>query len=427
MAAVLDLGDARGAGLFAGALTNTPALAGVVDTLRHDGGTGTAPVVAYSLAYPVGVIGMLLAVHVYLRSSRATGPAERHPDDEPPPIVSRTYRVVRDGVGPLGDAAVTMGADVVFSRVKHQGVVTVAGRATSPVAGDLVNLLGAEDDVERFGAWLGERSDEHLPLDRRDLDFRRIFVSAPSVAGRTLASLDLPGRFGAVATRVRRGDVDLLANDDLVLELGDRIRVVGPRQRMGEVAELFGDSFRALGEVDVMTFSVGIALGMLLGTVPFPLPGGEEVRLGFAGGPLLVGLLLGALGRSGPLVWQLPHNANLTLRQIGTVLFLAGIGTRSGDAFASTAAEPEGLRLIAGGAVVTAVVALTFLTLGHRLLDVGPGVLVGSLAGLQTQPAVLTFAAESAGEHQASLGYATVFPLAMIAKIVLAQVVLVLL
>ena len=201
--------------------------------------------------------------------------------------------------------------------------------------------------------------------------------------------------------------------------------MLAPRERLPEVSAFFGDSLRRIGEIDVLTLSLGLTAGLLLGLVPLPLPGGGSFELGFAGGPLLVALALGAIGRTGPLVWQLPYTANLTLRQLGTVLFLAGVGVRSGQAFASTVASAQALRIAAAGVVVTAAALGATIAVGRLLLRSSPQTLAGVIAGTQTQPAVLAYAtAQVADDRQVNLGYATVYPLAMIAKIVLAQVIL---
>ena len=173
-----------------------------------------------------------------------------------------------------------------------------------------------------------------------------------------------------------------------------------------------------------MTLGLGIALGLLIGVIPVPLGGDAVFRLGFAGGPLIAGIAFGAIGRSGPLLWQIPYGANLTLRQLGVVLFLAGIGTRSGQAFAAEVADPRSLLIIAGGAAVTITVAAATMAIGYRFLKIPMGVLIGMLAGIQTQPAVLAFALDETGDDLPNNGYASVFPVAMIAKIVLAQLML---
>jgi putative transport protein len=161
-----------------------------------------------------------------------------------------------------------------------------------------------------------------------------------------------------VVTRVRRGDVELLPTGETILELGDRVRVLAPRDRLEVLSRFFGDSYRALSEIDILTFSLGLALGLCLGLLPIPLPGGVVLHLGIAGGPLVVAHILGALGRTGPLVWNPPYSANLTLRQIGLILFLAGIGTRSGFAFWQALRQDSGWTLLAAGAVLTLTVSM---------------------------------------------------------------------
>jgi putative transport protein len=223
---------------------------------------------------------------------------------------------------------------------------------------------------------------------------------------------------------VRRGDVDLLPHDLMRLELGDRVRVLAPVKRLPAVTAWFGDSYRAVSEVDVLTFGLGLALGLLLGILPLPIPGGLRVTLGFAGGPLIVALLLGTLERTGPLVWSLPYSANTTLRQIGLVLFLAGIGTRAGSGFLATFTSGSGLALFGAGALITFVTAFTALAIGYRLMRIPMSLLVGMVAGIQTQPAVLGYALEQTRNEIPNLGYAAVYPAATIGKILLVQVLL---
>jgi putative transport protein len=196
---------------------------------------------------------------------------------------------------------------------------------------------------------------------------------------------------------------------------------------MEAVSQFFGDSYRALSEIDILTFSTGLAIGLVLGIIPIPLPGGVTLKLGFAGGPLIVALILGALGRTGPMVWSMPYSANLTLRQVGLLFFLAGVGTRAGYAFVTTFTQSGGLAIFAAGAILTCVTALTMLWVGHKLLKIPMGLLIGMLAGLQTQPAVLGFALEQTGNDLPNIGYATVYPVAMITKILFAQLLLTLL
>lgn len=412
------------AGLFAGSLTNTPALSAALQTLGDKVATGavTDPVVGYSLAYPFGVLTMLFAAHWSLRrasrSARRTGPVS------PPPALSATSATVlvhRADLPVLGDLRHWQASRLAFSRYEHAGHVKLATTDVQLLPGDLCVVIGAPDEVERFIAWAGERSIRHLALDRTAFDFRRISVSNRSLAGVHLRDLDLEGRFGATVTRVRRGDTDIVVDHDFVLRLGDRLRVVGPSDRLAEVATLLGDSDRGLGEVDAMGFAIGMSIGLLIGLISLPLPGGGSVQLGVGGGPLIAGLVLGTFSRTGRITWQIPHAANLTLRQLGILIFLGSVGIRSGATFADAAGTVVGLRLAVAAAIVTIVLALASLLL-MRLLRSDPQSAAGQIAGIETQPAVHAYAAESTkGDERVDAGYALVLPLAMILKLILVQ------
>lgn len=433
---LLNLPAALTAGLYAGSLTNTPALAGVLDYVKSSGQNQsmlTAPVVGYSIAYPVGVVGMILAIYMAQRLWRIDYAGEakslRELGAGTAWLQNRTIRVTNPRVSeiPLDKLRAQQQWKVVFGRMQRDGKLSLANDETQFQVGDLVSAVGALEDLERVTAQLGEVSHERIDLDRTQLDYRRIFVSNPQIAGHRLRDLNLPQQYGAIITRVRRGDLEFLPHGDTVLELGDRIRVLTRRDHMQAVSAFFGDSYRALSEIDILTFSLGLALGLLLGLVPIPLPGGMIIKLGFAGGPLVVAMILGTLRRTGPLVWSMPYSANLTLRQIGLILFLAGIGTRSGYAFFSTLTQGNGLAIFLAGTGITVAVALSTLWLGHRVLKIPMSLLIGVLSGLQTQPAVLGFALEQTRNDIPNIGYASVYPMAMIAKIVFAQVLLALL
>jgi putative transport protein len=435
VAQLLGLNPGQAAGLFAGSLTNTPALAAVLDSLRHGATSGaapgltTAPVVAYSVAYPMGVVGMLLATVVFQRLFRIDYPAEaarargHAPGGER--LASRTVEVTRpaDGGG-IKDLIRDQRWDVVFGRLKRGGMLAIIDESERLQVGDRVTIVGSAAALDRVESYLGRASAEQLELDSGQMDSRFVVVSSRAVAGRSLRELALPDRYGALVTRIRRGDVELVPRSDSVLELGDQARVLARRQDLDAVSRFLGDSYRALRELDVLTFALGMGVGLLLGMLALPFPGGLTVRLGLAGGPLLVALVLGALGRTGPMVWTLPHSANQTLRQLGLVLFLAGVGTQAGGAFFTTVQQREGLALFVAGAAVTLLVASATLWIGYRILRIPMGLLTGMLAALQTQPAVLAFAEEQSGDDLPGIGYASVYPLAIFLKIVLAQVLL---
>ncbi len=433
---VLRLRPTLAVGMFTGSLTNTPALAGVLDYIRIYAPPAALarlvndPVVGYSVAYPMGVVGMILAIAVLQRLWKIDYAQEAQAVREHPTpgrrIYTQTIRVTQPDVThrALSDLQSARGWDIVFGRVKRDSQLAVATSDTRLEIGDLITAVGTHEELDQATTALGETSAEHLELDRSEIDYRRIFVSNPKVAGQRLSDLNLPQQFGAIVTRVRRGDVEFVPRGDTVLELGDRVRVVTHTRDMDAVTNFLGDSYRALSEIDILTFSLGLLLGLLLGLVPIPLPGGVTLRLGLAGGPLVVALVLGALDRTGPFVWTLPYNANLTLRQIGLVLFLAGVGTSAGYAFVTTLQHGDGLAIFVAGAIITCVTALSALLLGRLVFHVPMGLLIGMLAGLQTQPAVLGFALEQTGDDLPNIGYATVYPVATIAKILLAELLL---
>ena len=418
------------AGLFAGTQTNTPALSAALEQLAPDiaNGTATDPVVGYSLAYPLGVISMIVAAgwslrrvrHPSKRDSNSPEPAAARPHE----VTSATVIVIRNDLPALGELRSWQGERLAFSRVEHDAQVDLATNEIVLQPGDLCTVIGDPDAVDRFVDWAGHRSERHLALDRKKLDFRRISVSRRELAGARLRDVDLEGRFGAMATRVRRGDADLMADRDFVLRLGDRVRVVGPTEKMGDVAAALGDSDRGLAEVDALGFATGLAIGLLLAQLTIPLPGGGEIALGVGGGPLIAALVLGTLSRTGPFTWQIPHAANLTIRQLGVSLFLGGVGIRSGATFADAAGTRLGLQLAMAAVIVTAAAAV-LASIMIRVLGRDPVDGAGMIAGIQTQPAVLAFAAERAdGDERIDSGYALVFPLAMILKLILVQLLL---
>ena len=439
LAALLGLRATVAAGMYAGSLTNTPALAGILETIGRSAPAdqlavlSAEPVIGYSVAYPMGVIAMLLAVYVMQRvfgiDYRAEAMTLRHYNVIEQELYTRTVVVTNPAAAglPVSELFRRNNWDVVLSRIKRGGDLALASGETTFDLGDRVVLVGAPEEVDKAAAGLGEPAAEQLELDRSDYDFRRVFVSNPAIAGRSLSELDLPHTYGAIVSRVRRGDIDLLAHGDTVLELGDRVRVVARRGDMAGLTALFGDSYKALSEVNLLSLSIGLALGVIIGVIPIPLPGGVRITLGLAGGPLLVGLLLGARRRTGSIVWTIPYSANLTLRQVGLTLLLAGIGVRSGYTFFTSFAASGGPQVFFGGLLITFSVAFLTLILGYKVLKVPFGLLTGMLAGLGTQPATLGFALQQADNELPNLGYALAFPVATITKVVVAQLLLILL
>ncbi|MHB0969468.1 MAG: aspartate:alanine exchanger family transporter [Thermoanaerobaculia bacterium] len=432
----LGLDRALTAGLYSGSLTNTPALAAVIESLKSGMPRGSAssildlPVIGYSITYPMGVIGMILAISLLQRlwkiDYQAEVQKERDVADPSKRLHSATVRVTHpEAVGKtLQELAATHQWDIVFGRMRRGEKLSLALPQRPLEEGDLITAVGHADDVDFVTQFLGEPSDERLEFDRSQMETRRVFVSNPKVAGHRLDEINLPQQFGTMVTRVRRGDVELLPKGETVLELGDQVRILAHRDNMDAAVKFLGDSYRALTEIDILTFSLGIGVGLILGTIPFPLPGGTTVELGYAGGPLVVALILGALGRTGPVVWALSYSANLTLRQVGLILFLAGIGTRAGRSFITTFMSAGGLKLFVAGTLITTLTAIVTLSIGYKLLRIPMGRMTGVLAGLQTQPALLSYASEQSRNEIPNMGYATVYPVAIILKIVIAQLVL---
>lgn len=413
-------------GIYAGALTNTPALAAASEAWASD-----LPTVGYSVTYLFGVLGMLLAAAVGMRQAapkKALAPVVEDP--LPPVLDGTTVRIETRGLPDLGTLSEQYDHHIVFSRIMrgdspdHPGDVDVATDDAIPMPGDILTVIGDQEVVDRFVAQVGHPSSVALTLDRSAVDYRRVAVSNPKVAGLPLGDLRLRRRFGAVATRVRRGDVDLLATDDLTLQIGDRVRIVAERRRMSEITEFLGDSEKGASAYSITSLSLGLALGVLLGELQFPMPGGSQFALGLAGGPLLVGLIVGRAGRTGPVLWSLPHGVASTLSQLGMMLFLAYAGSNSGSALADALGSPTGPRLLAVGAVVTIVTAATVIVGGRLLAGMYGPRMGGVLAGVQTQPAVLAYANETTKDDpRVNLGYALVYPAAMIVKVVVAPLV----
>ena len=413
MGRVLDLDAPTVAGAFAGAVTNTPALAAA----QQAAGDPTSPTVGYAVTYLFGVIGMLAAVYLALRH-------RQQDSDTPPPLVNRTIRVEVDTAPGLRALEKEHADRITFSRVRHgeDSPIQAADERDTLLIDDLVLVVGPADEVEAVTAELGHASSHHLDLDRAYLDMRRVTVSAPHVAGKTIAELGLAQRFGATASRVRRGDVDVVAADEVMLQLGDRVRVIAPRARMGEVSTFFGDSARGLSDITPIVLGVGMTLGILLGVVAFPVPG-RVFSIGSAAGTLLLGLVLGRIGRVGSVVTAMGYTAAQAISELGLLLFLAQAGSRAGSQIGVAFASGEWLRILVLGIVVTSVVAVGLYQVMRRVFHIGGTQLSGVIAGTQTQPAVLAFANGRTGhDSRVALGYALVYPAAMIVKILLGQV-----
>ncbi|WP_194397642.1 aspartate:alanine exchanger family transporter [Microbacterium atlanticum] len=397
------------AGTFAGALTNTPALAA----------TGGSPeaTVGYASAYVYGVIAAMIGVALALRSRARDTDAQA-------PIVGKPIEVDTTSRPTAADIAAGYGGRVAFSRRRHaDGEVEIVGPDTELEPGDIVNVVGPSDDVEAVKTELGHTSAIDLTRDRSRLDFRRIILSDVRLAGRSIASLRLPERYGATIAQVRRGDVDFVGSPDFVLHQGDRLRVVGPTGSMGEITRFLGDSERGLADINPVALGIGVLLGMLLGSIVVPLPGGGQFSLGYAAGVLVVGLIMGRIGRIGRVVTSLPNTASTVLAEFGLLTFLAFAGTKAGSLILSAIASGEVVRLLVLGAVLSTFFMGATFVLARAVFRLGGTRSSGVIGGAQTNPAILGFAnSRTDYDVRVALGYTLVYPAAMVVKILIAQV-----
>ena len=394
------------------------AAAGNAASLAGDkGGPGDATV-AYAVTYLYGVIGMLFFCLLALRYRRSD-------KDTPSPLINRTIRVEREDGPLLGNLVETISGQLRFSRLRRgeRGPITRPSNDDRLFKDDLITVVGTQEAVNQAIKAVGHGSSHSLIEDRKYLDFRRITVSDPKLAGRTIGELDIDSRFGATISRVRRGDVDMVGTPDLVLQQGDRVRVVGPTGRMKEISTYFGDSSRGLSSINPVALGLGMALGIFIGEWKFLTPTGATFSIGSAAGTLLVGLIFGRIGRIGKFVTAMPFTATAVLSEFGLLVFLAQAGTKAGGEIAHAFTGGDWWRIFVTGFVVTTIVGLGIYASMRWVVKMGGTRLSGLIGGAQTQPAILAFANERTGaDPRVALGYAMVYPVAMIVKIFIAQI-----
>ncbi|BDU72650.1 aspartate:alanine exchanger family transporter [Mesoterricola silvestris] len=434
LAKALRFDSRYAAGLLAGSFTNMPALAGVIEALKRttsDALVIAQPTVASAIAYPIGVLVPMLSIPLSRRifkvdlereaaSLHGSSAGSSH-------LKARTIEVEARAAGRTHvDLREQANCKVVFNRLRRGGEFFLAPLDVALEEGDLLVVVGTPEDVERAQAFLGRKSDIALQHDISEYDSTRVFVSNHDLIGRPLRDLQLPEKHNCMVSRLRRGDVWFVPDADTVLELGDRIRVATARDNIAAVEELFGDSYRELSEASFLTFAMGMALGLAVGQIPIPLGHGIIFKLGFAGGPLVVGLALGRFHKMGHFVWNIPYSANHTIRQFGLVLFAAGIGVISGEGFRQILARNiSWLPIFMASALMVATVADTLAYwLGHKVFRIPLSLLFGIVAGTHTQPVVLGYATQQSKNDLPNVGFAAVYPLATILKIVLAQALL---
>lgn len=397
------------AGAWAGAVTNTPALAAA----GAASGDAARATVGYSVTYLFGVLCMIALAQIALRWGR-----DDH--DLPVPLANMTVVIERDDLPSVGELAAE--DHVRFSRIQTpRGVLHRPALDEQLHKGDIVTIVAPKDRIDDVAREIGSPAERSLMLSREQLDFRRITVSEAGVIGRTLEELSLGPRYGAGITRIRRGDVDVIATPDMTLQPGDRVRVVAPRAKMATITRELGDSERGLADINPVVLALGIAAGLGLGMIPIPIPGGT-FAIGSAAGTLLVGLIFGRIATVGHVPLTMPHPACLVLQEIGLLLFLAYAGSTAGSQILGAFASGAWLPIAGVGAVATIVLGVTLL-LTMSWLRLGGEKLAGLMAGVQTQPAVLAYANErTSADPRIGLGWSMVYPVAMVMKILIAQV-----
>lgn len=416
-------------GIYCGSTTNTAALAGVIDLIGNSGSQETVNqltqevVIGYSFSYPMGVLGGMIAIVImekmlkinYKEETESLKDEFQIGDD----LTSATIEISNTEISgrKLRDLLNQYKWNINFGRIYANNEQTLVNWDTTFNKGDLVMVVGTKANIEATAKILGEEVHHLLSYDRSMFDVRRIFVSNPKLVGKTLASLNLHEKFDVSITRIRRGDMDMLATSNTILELGDRIRFIAKRSDLKKISKLFGDSYTASSRINLFSFGLGIGLGMILGTFTINLTDEISFSLGYAGGPLIVGLILGALRNTGPINWTLPYSANVTLQQFGLILLLSSIGVRSGNALVQSISM-QGVWIFLASAVISLLTAISILLIGYKLLKRPFTFLMGMVAN---QPAILDFAMDRSKNAIPSFGYTMIFPIALILKIVIAQ------
>lgn len=426
---LMDFDKATITGMYTGSSTNTTALASVIDMI---GRAGYYPpevvsnvVVGYTFSYPMGVLGVMIVIKVMENIFKIDYEKEKvllrkdYPVDDN--IGSKTIAISNPNLNEksLSQLIEENNWNIVFGRMdsmKH-GMILSNDDIRLEV-GDKIMVVGTMEELKSVEKVLGKEVPVSISHNRKDYDIMRIFVSNPEVVGRTLASLKVRKKFSAIITRIRRGDTDMVAQPDTVLEMGDRIRFVVKREDVGKLQKYFGDSYHTSSKIDLFSFGLGITMGILLGMVEFNLFGGLVFKLGYAGGPLVMGLILGALRRTGNLVWSIPYSSNITLNQLGLSLLLAVIGLKSGATLIENMGDGLWIKIFTAGTFLTMLTTALSLWIGYRIIKIPYSLLLGFIAN---QPAILEFSSGITKNRVPIIGYSFMYPIALILKILFAQ------
>lgn len=411
---MLNVPSSTASGVFAGALTNTPSLAAATTALGHRGAEAT---LGYAIAYPLGVlIPIIILSWPFRGETRTVGDTLAS--------AAIMIRHVKEPGESIAGLLERYSLSVRFARcVRDDNQFAISGNSVIK-NGDIVTVVGLCDDVRRATEKLGLAYSGDVLNDRSQLDVRRVFASSQAVCGKTLREVGIFRNYEGIVTRIRRGDTDFIPTAETTIMPGDRLRVIAPRENLSAISEFIGDSYHEASEFNILTFGLGLAMGIALGTVDISMPMGfGTFEIGPVAGCLIVSLILGAIGRTGPLTWYLPYGVSMSLRQLGLVVFLACAGIKAGGLLHTAPLDASALVL---GFCITTVACLMTIVTARMIVGKSWPFIGGILAGVQTQPAVLGFAVGRCGNERVEAGYAAAYPLSMLLKIVFVQLFLML-
>ena len=423
-------------GVLCGATTNTPALGAAHQTLKQMGEPSSSAALGAAVAYPLGVVGVILAILVIRKIlARPADMEEKETEDHNHPYIA-AFQLHNPGIyhKTIKDLALYSHTKFVISRLWRDGKVTIPTGSTELLENDRILVVTTEKDMPTLTLLFGEQ--ENRDWNQEDIDWNsidrnlvseHIVVTQAEINGKRLGSLHLRNTYDINISRVLRSGVQILATPDLILQLGDRLTVVGEKTAIKRVAGILGNSVSTLREPNLAAIFIGIVLGLMLGSVPLSMPGiSSPVKMGLAGGPIIVGILVGCFGPRLHMRTYTTRSANLMLRGIGLSLYLAGIGIDAGAHFFETVVRPEGAIWIGSGFLITVVPVLLMAVVAMRMCGMNFGSTCGMLCGSMANPMALNYVNDSFPGNDASVSYATVYPLGMFMRVVISQVVLML-
>ncbi len=420
-------------GTLYGAVTNTPGLGAANEALGSVFDSNAPQIAsAYACAYPLGVLGIIGATILirYICNVKLENEEERLKAQEGVKANQKPYKMHLEVTNQYLEGKTLLqvhdflNRDFVVSRLVHEGEVCIPNRNTLFHVGDQMLIVCAEADHEAITAFIGPKIDVDFEQQDQPMISKGILITNPKINGKTLASMHFSSVHGVNVTRVTRHGIDLFASASLPLQVGDKIRVVGPEDAVNRVTNLMGNSSRKLNTPNIATIFVGIFLGLIFGSLPIAIPGMPvPVKLGLAGGPLIIAILIGRYGYKIHLVTYTTTSANMMMREIGLVLFLASVGIKAGSTFFSTVVEGDGLLYVLTGFFITIIPILIVGPIARMKFKFNYFTIAGMIAGTYTDPPALAYANSICSKEAPALGYSTVYPLSMFLRIFTAQIV----